>query len=656
MEQRHRKRGIKASREKLERVMLDQGIETQAALAQKMAQLEGIERPPKDLVNKVFREQAVSTHNLTRVANALNVPAHTIYLSSSDQTFEDTVEEQTKHNPKPEQILKHHRYKAILLVLVALAVISPIVWFLQHSGNVAQPRIIPRVTSAFGKSLMLIQAKNASDPFAMSLTEAYLERDDISAEIISLPDALSLPPKEALEKWQAHMVLRIDRHYGEYYQLLTVRAVSASFDEIIFQVLGRGSELETGRKFLTDQLQQEINKFIEGYPVSALVAENKNQIQALLRLKDGLFEAHNPSQLTQSQTLLEQLNGSNPSSSLSLISCELYTRKSWHENETQSLEKAASDCSSGANEKVNLHLLYTAQAELISQTKEVSLAISTLEDNLLLIMPSADAFSLLADLHLRQFTGAQEEVEIIEDYASKALTLEAKHWRAYNTLGNLYYRAGQIAKAKTHFYEASQIVKQDVILTNLGAMQMCFDELDAAEQTYLSLIEEIPEGYLGYESLGTIYFFKHKFEEALSLKTKAIELNPDIAIHQIWASLAEIYNQLEDKNNAKKHYTKAMTILERDKMLENIGEEASLYEAYYNAKIQLLDELNLLQMLDNNMALQLHDDQASLGLREKAHLAWLLEKAGLHDAGRNVLNEISEVCPVYLRSPELDLL
>lgn len=49
-----------------------------------MADLEGLDIPPKDLVNRVFREKPVDPLSLERVARALGVEAHTLYLSSTE--------------------------------------------------------------------------------------------------------------------------------------------------------------------------------------------------------------------------------------------------------------------------------------------------------------------------------------------------------------------------------------------------------------------------------------------------------------------------------------------------------------------------------------------------------------------------------------------
>ena len=78
-----RLRGVRASRIKLEAALQQAGLNrhTQAALAQHIADLEGLESSPKDMVSRVFREQPVDPQSIERVARALGVPAHTLYLT-----------------------------------------------------------------------------------------------------------------------------------------------------------------------------------------------------------------------------------------------------------------------------------------------------------------------------------------------------------------------------------------------------------------------------------------------------------------------------------------------------------------------------------------------------------------------------------------------
>lgn len=83
-ERRVRKRGVRASRTRLSQALAGAGLKTQSALAERMADLEDLEAPPRDLVGRVFREMPVEPQSLERVARALGVKAHTLYLSSAE--------------------------------------------------------------------------------------------------------------------------------------------------------------------------------------------------------------------------------------------------------------------------------------------------------------------------------------------------------------------------------------------------------------------------------------------------------------------------------------------------------------------------------------------------------------------------------------------
>src|SRR3546814_9798579 len=87
-----RKRGVRASRLKLYQALTDAGLKTQVALAVRIADLEGLDEVPRDLVNRVFREQPVEMASLERVARGLGVQAYTLYKTADDQDRERSEE------------------------------------------------------------------------------------------------------------------------------------------------------------------------------------------------------------------------------------------------------------------------------------------------------------------------------------------------------------------------------------------------------------------------------------------------------------------------------------------------------------------------------------------------------------------------------------
>ncbi|MFC7048747.1 hypothetical protein [Emcibacter nanhaiensis] len=84
---RTRNRGVRASRLKLEKALAESDLDkkTQAALANRIADLEELDAAPKDLVSKVFRELPVAPQTIERIARALGVEAASLYLTEEDE-------------------------------------------------------------------------------------------------------------------------------------------------------------------------------------------------------------------------------------------------------------------------------------------------------------------------------------------------------------------------------------------------------------------------------------------------------------------------------------------------------------------------------------------------------------------------------------------
>jgi len=78
---RNKRRGIRASRARLEHALAESDLaqKTQIALANRIADLEELETIPRDLVSRIFREQPVDAQSIERVARALGVQAETLY-------------------------------------------------------------------------------------------------------------------------------------------------------------------------------------------------------------------------------------------------------------------------------------------------------------------------------------------------------------------------------------------------------------------------------------------------------------------------------------------------------------------------------------------------------------------------------------------------
>jgi len=185
--QRQRIRGIRASRVKLNRAMAEAGIKTQAALAECIADLEGLESAPKDLVNRVFRGKWVEPSSLERVARALNVAVHTLYLSI-DETGdlpENPAISEIVASPSP--ALTRGRWIAGCIVLSLLLVTGLAIYWPSARQICSIKSFLYRPHSAQGRLGVLIgRFKNDPDNLGQSYLAAVFRNDERLAPYISV--------------------------------------------------------------------------------------------------------------------------------------------------------------------------------------------------------------------------------------------------------------------------------------------------------------------------------------------------------------------------------------------------------------------------------------------------------------------------------------
>ncbi len=660
MDVRKRKRGIRASRAKLEAAMLAAGFETQADLAQYIAEQEQLDKPPRDLVNKIFREQPVSTHNLARIAKALNVDAYAIYLSQQDTPLHNNVNPTFEDQSASAVTVKSVNRRQILFSLSALFVAALIFWVWQGVIKAEVYADIPdsntRLITPLGKVMLILQAEQQLTSLAKELAEQLNATTHINAKLTTVPKSAQLPPNQALNHWQVHAILQLELQHAEHYQLVTARISSATHKRTLFQTVLRSTELAARRHAIQNLLSEQTERFIAGEALLPVLSHSEHAVQQYLQGKDILFTSLATADFNRAkQFFINAVQSDNTFAAAYAELCRLSVRSSWIEQETALLEQAATYCEQATQLNPDSAAVLTARAELLSRTGNSKQAITLLHTAISEQENDADALAIGAAIYLTLFGQDNQDSDGLqaEHYANKALALAPDHWHALNTLGNLHFMTGQTLLAKQQFAAASKVVKHELILANLGTLQLCHGELEQASQTYSDLIASFENNYLGYENLGTVYHFQQAYPQALKYKLAAIEKQPDIAIHQVWGSLAELYLQSGQHQAAIEYYSKAISLIERDELLENISVSDQLHNLYYQTKLHRL--LHSTPLPDT-----VHSDieafvtaQAELGLKAKSHLAWLLGETGRQAEKQQLWQQISQVCVVYQNAPEL---
>ena len=119
-----RNRGVRASRAKLAHALTAAGFKTQAALAERIADIEELDNAPKDVVSRVFRELPVDPATLERVARALGVDAYSLYKTADEDTLlTDAAEHPTGLRPRISL--------ALVAAVVVLALVLGIRWWFE---------------------------------------------------------------------------------------------------------------------------------------------------------------------------------------------------------------------------------------------------------------------------------------------------------------------------------------------------------------------------------------------------------------------------------------------------------------------------------------------------------------------------------------------
>lgn len=667
MDARKRKRGIRASRGKLEAAMLAAGYQTQAELAKQMADDEGLAKPPKDLVNKVFREQAVSTLNLARVAKALGIEAHTIYLTRDDEEFADVANAQIaivapQNIAENKQSASSHKIFIFTAAIASSCIAAVLSYYINSQEELSKLAITSestKIEAPLGKIRLVIQAdRNVLDGGLIVdlVISSINELDEFVAINPSSSDDQKLPVEKALDNWQSHLILKLQLKKGEYYTQVSATLASHNHQRLILQRLINTSSLKASSVALSQTIVEQTKRFANGQSLDAVVTDKQEAFDAYSAGKNALFVSHSAQTYNQAIELFESSIELDANFALGYAElCRSYLRRSWIEDEIISLEKAVEHCATAESLALQNTDVVTANAELLSRTGQPQSALSLLERVVTIDSNNSEALAIRAAIHLDIYNADEDDdaqqIELATLYAKRAIDAEARQWRAFNTLGNMYFAIGEVTLAKEQYVAATKVVKHELILANLGTLQLCLGELDNAQKTYYSVIENFENNYIGYENLGTVQFFKKDYLAAINSKLIAINMQPTVSIHQVWGSLAEAYIQASDIDNAYKNFHKALNIIESDELTANLSLGDEVDKLYYQTRLRVLKD-NL--KTTNEFLAQIDAyvlNHKLLPLSTRGHLAWLASTVNLMDKSAEIWQTMSNTCPIYSLSP-----
>lgn len=659
-----RQRGIKASPQKLTRARKAAGFTSQAAVAEKIAEIEGLDNPPKDVVNRAFRGVKVSPDTIDRLALALRVEAHTLLLTSDEdlptrQHIEPTAPLLSERSPWP--------WVFIVALTLGVAAILALV--------VTQRR--PPAAQIAGAS-----AQSAVDPALahLAVADTSINIDLSSAE---LDEAFEGALRKALDANFAVPSIASSQLRGTDEGTRTIDAV-ATDARLILTTERQGRWL--GIMAMLDTRGARLPVWSDSVSVASLAKRSDVLAQ---RLNDAVlaavgrttrpslgFSAH-PEPLLDYLSGMSLLDG--PSDELTLQRaqarfesalrrspdyarahaglCRALLEKYWMLDEARAIDDAALTCARAHERAPDDPMVRLARARLMQINGGNDAAMAELTTLLEQDPANADAWTLMAQSQVARFqtTGEADALTRARDAALKAATLDAHIWQPYFRLGLIEYLSNNIEQAIAATKLGLERSENAFLLANLSSYQTCAGEFAAAERAVRRAKALSPSAYIGDEFLSQLKYFQGQFAEALALRQAAIESFEagEPAFHNMWGALADAHRQVGNIEEATRAYRLAINIVETDLLSSDASQSARAARLYYYARVNQLDANALDQNVFAQLGSQLQDVAAAQ--TEPTGLRYIALAFALHEQlpeAQALLDKATSRCRGYRQYPD----
>lgn len=691
---RSRRRGVRASRQKLARALAAAGFKTQAALAERIADLEGLDAAPKDIVSRVFREQPVDPATLERVARALQTEAYLLYLTAEDETepASPTVDGESATGEQsltptasiPEPIpavsvetpvtLAWRSIAALVIVLVGLAAVVAVgAWYLipsdRDNASVTAAQPVP-LKPKFGRfKVAITEFKDDQDGELAVLVRERLERT-LGVASAALPVITGQEDRGELAK-RFRVDALIDGEIVQVGQLLAIRAYA------YVDARGRREQIWAEDLPLTsrarklpasaDNITAAVHRLF-GLPAGE--ARNPPHFP-LAPVQDEYLRARWFMDQAPSEINLRRASGNfnaalrhdaNYAAAHAGL-CEVILDAVWIDSEERQLADAEKSCVRAAQLAPEAPEVIRAQAAFLGRSGRAEQARAVLvqarerePDDMEIVLALANV-----EFELQRRTGEAQWVDAALEHAREATRITPDFWKPYMWLGIYESGMGTLDGAIAALQRAYELhTSNEYVTTNLGTMYFCRGDFAAARDLYVKAREMAPASYAGTEFLGLVYYYLKDFAESARLRQSALDMaraGGNAEIHQIWGALADSYRHAGQPQKAIDAYVQALDIVERDFLMGNgtTGDKAA--RAYYYLMLTSLDPKRppkaVLASLERDLE-QAYEESTEPTALLRVTQAWLLEKQVAK--ARRALAKAVQRCPCYGSYPDVEVL
>ncbi len=654
----NRHRGVRASRAKLTHALTEAGLKTQASLAERIADIEGLDSAPKDAVNRVFRELPVDPTTVERVARALGVDAYSLYKTADE---EETVLAVLDERASPARRAGPAIAAAVAVLAMALGARW---WFAPVDTADASNSDAADVAMALGMGAPTL----AIIPFVDDLDSAFshsLRRVLQDHFKVARPTAdvltQSRDPAETASRLRTDVV--VDGDFQTQGRLTAVRAYL--FKNGVRQQVWADSvptgALKESRPAIAAKTALAIRQAV-GMPVP----EGAVTHFPLATVQDDYLEGEryldapsNELNIRRAQArfeaaLRQDANYAKAHAGL----CQTLLEEHWMDSEERALNDASLACGQAVQLDPDDRVVAAAHAHFLQRTgrgeEAIALYKRTIEQN----PKDASALAGLAASQLEAYreSGDRAHLQAAKASANRAAEVDPLVWKPLFTLATMEWFDGNVSAAIAASEAARARNENEYVLANLGSFYLCDGELENAREAYARARELNPASYVGDEFLGQAHYFLGNFERSAVLRQKAIDsvANGNPEIHEMWGNLGDSYRQSGSDEEAMAAYVRAAEIAERDYLRGTAPVADRAARAYYYTMMASLDRaavpISVLNTIDDEIDKIAAELVSATGLRRMAQT--YLERDEF-DKARTVLDRATQSCRGYAKLPDL---
>jgi len=635
-----RQRGVQASRLKLEHYMHLAGIKTQAEIAKRLADREGLESEPKDLVSRIFRQKKVAPHSLERVAHILNVQSHKLYLSVEDGRSYDLG------GSAPEHI---HVNNAVLLGLAVLAV-SLLIWLYTTSDNQLGP-IVARTPESINPNV-IIYPKNQS---LYGLAD-YMVAHNPTLRLGIVPSILhqSFDLTKMGGTYEADFIIVLEQQIVDRYVVVRIKRLDkqGELQQSSAIILGR-NQLPHAYAYISNKAQSIIEV--------ALIDDDDHQelktpvikepdIQNLLAARTLLDRYFDMDVKAQMVTLLKRLDSVRADGLATR--CVLEANLAWHGDEKENLARAAGLCKRALLLDDKQPFVLAAYANVLLKNGENKAARRSYEQLIEDYPTHIEGLLGLAALDMHDYTqgGSQASayLESAIQFSEQAVAQDVTYWRGYHVLTTFYYLSRQMDKALENVSQVVVLAPNQITLGNAVMLNLCHDNLAIANQFSLQLAAHAPNSYIGYETMFFIKAYQQDFVSALASMKQAMAIfeKEGGGLHMQWGQLADAYRWLEQPKLAITNYQRALIEYTQDEIKQQTVPHDQIFSLYYQYGIEpAQSKINIATLVEKIDNMDLRSASTAHLLQAAKLYRWL----GKERSAQQLLSKLVDICPVYRR-------